>query len=79
MAPEVVRHDSYSFEADLWSLGVLIFELLCGYTPFATSDALTGVLTYNNILTGSFSWPFPKWVTPRARGMLCGGRLHSGL
>lgn len=38
MAPEVLRKDAYSFEADLWSLGVVMFELLCGYTPFQTHD-----------------------------------------
>lgn len=43
MAPEVLRKDAYSFEADLWSLGVLIFELLCGYTPFQTHTAYVAV------------------------------------
>mmetsp|Transcript_118680 Transcript_118680/g.335692 ORF Transcript_118680/g.335692 Transcript_118680/m.335692 type:complete len:1002 (+) Transcript_118680:208-3213(+) len=34
MAPEVVRGRGYGFECDIWSLGVMFFELVCGYLPF---------------------------------------------
>lgn len=39
MAPEVIRGDKYSKEADLWSLGVLIYEITVGYLPFETSES----------------------------------------
>jgi len=35
MAPEVMRGQGYSTEVDLWSLGVMLFEFVCGYLPFA--------------------------------------------
>jgi serine/threonine protein kinase len=34
MAPEMAHNKGYSFEADLWALGILIFTLYFGYSPF---------------------------------------------
>jgi calcium/calmodulin-dependent protein kinase I len=33
-APEILRQRTYSSAVDLWSLGVVVFILLCGYEPF---------------------------------------------
>ncbi|CAE7522504.1 egl-4 [Symbiodinium sp. KB8] len=35
MAPEVMRGHGYGTEADLWSLGIMLFEFVCGYLPYA--------------------------------------------
>mmetsp|Transcript_12842 Transcript_12842/g.30107 ORF Transcript_12842/g.30107 Transcript_12842/m.30107 type:complete len:559 (+) Transcript_12842:162-1838(+) len=37
MAPEVVRRRGYSFGVDLWAIGIILFELTCGYLPFGNS------------------------------------------
>ncbi|GLE10804.1 hypothetical protein PINS_up023055 [Pythium insidiosum] len=34
MAPELVQRESYDHRADVWSFGILMYELLCGATPF---------------------------------------------
>jgi serine/threonine-protein kinase PpkA len=40
MAPEQARGDSVDGRADLYSLGVLTYELLCGHLPFQNPDPL---------------------------------------
>jgi len=34
MAPEVIRQQRYSFPADYWSIGIVLFEMLTGDTPY---------------------------------------------
>lgn len=34
MAPEVLRGEPYSMQADVWSLGVTLFEMLFGKCPY---------------------------------------------
>ncbi|KAJ2719720.1 hypothetical protein GGI07_005044 [Coemansia sp. Benny D115] len=38
MAPEMLRRARYSYKADFWSLGVLLYELYVGRTPFRTTS-----------------------------------------
>ena len=34
MAPQIVNFAKYSYKADVWSLGVICFEILNSETPF---------------------------------------------
>lgn len=34
IAPEVLQHENYGYSIDFWALGVLVFEMLSGRSPF---------------------------------------------
>lgn len=34
MAPEILMNKGYDKTVDWWALGILLFEMLHGYTPF---------------------------------------------
>lgn len=53
IAAEIVASKPYSFSVDWWSLGVLIFELISGKTPFRAEDS-EGI--YTNIQVGKVQW-----------------------
>ena len=34
MAPEILKGDEYNIKADIWSMGVVLFEMLFGFCPY---------------------------------------------
>ncbi|KAG8246997.1 cAMP-dependent protein kinase catalytic subunit beta-like [Homalodisca vitripennis] len=55
IAPEVLLHKGYGLSADWWSVGILIFEMNAGFTPFYSRNV---VKLYNKILGCRFKIPF---------------------
>ncbi|TKY67422.1 Serine/threonine-protein kinase UCNL [Spatholobus suberectus] len=48
VSPEVVRGDGHEFAVDWWALGILIYEMLYGATPFKGKNRKE---TFRNVLT----------------------------
>lgn len=55
MAPEILYKQDYDGNADIWSMGILLYEMTYGFTPFSRSKDLKS-LKYN-ILKSTI--PFP--------------------
>ncbi|KYK57734.1 serine/threonine-protein kinase sck1 [Drechmeria coniospora] len=55
LAPEVLLDESgYTKMVDFWSLGVLVFEMCCGWSPFYAEDTQQ---MYKNIAFGKVRFP----------------------
>jgi len=100
MAPEVVNtfklcddYDSdddedliiYNKKCDMWSLGIIMYILLCGYAPFSGNcgyncgwdrgDNCTDCqeMLFQNILEGQLMFPEEHWsdISPLAKTLIC--------
>lgn len=49
MAPEIMENRTYNEKCDLWSLGIVIYQLLFGSNPFFTKDKMTKLELKNAI------------------------------
>ena len=38
MAPEIIKNKKYDYKSDLWSIGVIFYEMLIGFTPFKAKN-----------------------------------------
>merc|ERR1712073_288940 len=66
VAPEILKQKQYDSQVDLWSIGVILYILLCGFPPFVEKN-LRGL--YRVIRKGQYSFPDPFWekVSPEAK------------
>ncbi|XP_044295516.1 maternal embryonic leucine zipper kinase [Varanus komodoensis] len=59
-APELIQGKAYiGSEADVWSMGVLLYALLCGFLPFDDDNVMA---LYKKIVRGKYE--IPKWLSP---------------
>lgn len=67
MSPELVKEQPYDETSDLWSLGVILFELYVGQPPFYTNSIYSLI---NHIVKDAVK--FPTDISPQFKNFLQG-------
>ena len=62
MAPEVIIGKGYGITADYWSVGIMLFEFICGGVPFGEEEE-EPIKIYEKILAHQLQ--YPNFVDPR--------------
>lgn len=67
VAPEMLIGTAYSFEVDLWSLGVMLYRILVGEFPYRAARAkdLFEIIKSDTVV-------IPPWLSPEATDLLRG-------
>jgi calcium/calmodulin-dependent protein kinase I len=58
VAPEVLTNEDYDNSVDMWSVGVIIYILLCGYPPFYADNAPA---LFKKIMEVKYDFDDPSW------------------
>lgn len=58
VAPEILKAKGYGASVDIWSIGITLYILLCGFPPFYNED---NAELFEEIKKGDFDFPSPYW------------------
>uniref|UniRef100_A0A671Y3D5 non-specific serine/threonine protein kinase n=1 Tax=Sparus aurata TaxID=8175 RepID=A0A671Y3D5_SPAAU len=61
MAPEVLKKQGYDAACDIWSLGILLYTMIAGFSPFASSSEDTAEEILAQIGCGKFVITGGNW------------------
>lgn len=67
IAPEVIRGKGHTVAVDWWTLGILIYEMIYGTTPFKGANRNQ---TFSNILKAEVSFPDTQSISSTCKNMI---------
>lgn len=56
MAPEIIKGAGYGLAADYWTVGIILYEFVCGYVPFGEEEE-DPTKVYKKILERKLTYP----------------------
>ena len=69
MSPELVNRSGYGKEIDVWSLGILLYEMIHGYSPFRPNkpefdekDVMENIINHNIVFEKNVSYECQKLI-----------------
>uniref|UniRef100_A0A6U9AV03 Protein kinase domain-containing protein n=1 Tax=Zooxanthella nutricula TaxID=1333877 RepID=A0A6U9AV03_9DINO len=65
VAPEIVRGEGHGLGVDWWAFGIVLFEMLCGFTPFMAEDRDS---IFEMIKVGALD--MPRTLDPKAGDLI---------
>lgn len=75
VAPEVLDPRlagvyGYGPQVDIWSIGVVVYIMLCGFPPFYSENTVT---LFRQIRRGDYAFPSPYWdnISAAAKDLVC--------
>lgn len=71
VAPEVLLGKGYNQAVDIWALGVLVYEMAVGFSPFNPSQDLGHLQVCSNIIQGKINFP-PDFQNPELEDLIRG-------
>ena len=57
LAPEIVLGRGHDKGVDYWALGILLYEMEAGYSPFSDPQGMDQVVICRNIVNGRLNFP----------------------
>ena len=66
-APEILAGNSYGPKCDTYSLGTILYILLCGYPPFDDEETPD---FFKRVISGELTFPSPDWDPVSSEGIL---------
>lgn len=65
IAPEIIKNEESTFASDLWSLGVIVYLIFVGKTPFKGQSPF---FTFENIMACAYN--IPETVPVEAKDLI---------